>query len=77
MVCFQDGRHTQATETNDEVEFYLQLINFLVWDWAKFSFDYLTTLPQILETLNKYTTRIQIVGLIYDAAFVWGKIQAV
>ena len=52
-------------------------MNFLVWDWAKFSFDYLTTLPQILETLNKYTTRIQIVGLIYDAAFVWGKIQAV
>ena len=50
-------------------------MNFLVWDWAKFSFDYLTTLPQILETLNKYTTRIQIVGLICDAAFVWGKIR--
>ena len=71
------GGHTQAIETNSEVEFYLQLINFLVWDWAKFSFDDLTTLPQILETLNKYTTRIQIVGLTYDAAFVWGKIQAV
>ena len=45
FLFLQDGRNTQATETNAEVEFYLHLINFLVWDWAKFRFDYLTTLP--------------------------------
>ena len=45
LLFLQDGRNTQATETNAEVEFYLHLINFLVWDWATFRFDYLTTLP--------------------------------